>query len=78
MAEQGATTPAFSIQINGSDLPPAARGEVSRILVEESLDSAATFAMEFNNWDQENQQVKWDNHELFQPGGGVDIKLGYV
>ncbi len=78
MADQGATTPEFSIQINGSDLPPAARGEVARILVEEGLDSAGTFAVEFNNWDQENQQVKWDNYELFQPGGEVEIKLGYA
>lgn len=76
--QQAASTPAFSIKINGSDLPPAASSDITRIQVEEGLDQAGTFAVELGNWDQERQQVKWSDADLFQPGGVVEIRLGYV
>ncbi|MFQ5881387.1 MAG: phage late control D family protein [Candidatus Methylomirabilales bacterium] len=76
--QEAATVPAFTVRVDGSDLPPAARGEVAKIIVEESLDSAGTFAIELNNWDMDTQQVKWSDATLFQPGGVVEIQLGYV
>ena len=78
MPDRAATTPAFLIRINRSDLPPAARGAITRIVVEESLDSAGAFAIELNNWDMEAQQVKWRDETLFDPGSLVEIQLGYV
>ena len=75
---QAASAPAFAVRVNGSDLPPNARGEVTRLIVEESLDSAGTFAIELSNWDMDTQRVKWSDAALFQPGGVVEIQLGYV
>jgi phage protein D len=76
--QQAATTPSFTVRVNGSDLPPDARGEVAKVIVEESLDSAGAFAIELNNWDMDAQQVKWSDDALFQPGGVVEIQMGYV
>jgi uncharacterized protein len=76
--QQAAAVPSFTIRVNGSDLPPAARGEVTKVTVEESLDSAGTFAIELSNWDMDAQRVTWSDAELFQPGGVVEIQMGYV
>jgi phage protein D len=76
--QQAAAVPSFTIRVNGSDLPPKARGEVTKVTVEESMDSAGTFAIEINNWDMDAQQVTWSDAELFQPGGVVEIQMGYV
>jgi len=76
--EQATPVPDFTVRVNGSDLPPDARGEVTKIIVEESLDSASTFAIELSNWDMDTQQVKWSDASLFQPGDVVEIQMGYV
>jgi phage protein D len=76
--EQLALTPGVTLRVNGSDLPLEARVELTRLSVEESLDSAGTFAIELNNWDMDTQQVKWSDSTLFQPGGVVEIQLGYL
>jgi phage protein D len=76
--QQAASTPAITVRINGNDLPPAVRGEITRVVVEENLDSAGTFALELSNWDMDQQRVKWSDDDRFQPGGVVEIKLGYV
>jgi uncharacterized protein len=68
----------FSVKVDGSDLPPEARAAVARIVVEDSLDRAATFALEFNNWDHDAQAVKWSDAELLKPGTTVEISLGYT
>jgi Bacteriophage probable baseplate hub protein len=75
---QAALAAEFSVTVDGADLPPEARGMVSRISVEDSLDAAATFALELNNWDHDRQQVRWSDDSLFKPGGAVAIKLGYL
>src|SRR4051794_39119600 len=79
MAQQdhAALTPRSTLRINGSDLPPEVHAEVTQITVDESLDSAGTFALELSNWDQERQEVKWSDDALFQPGGVLEIQLGY-
>jgi len=76
--EQAASTPGFAVKVNGSDLPLEARAEVTRVVVEDSLDSAGAFAVELNNLDADTQQVKWSDAALFDPGGVVEIQMGYV
>ena len=76
--EQVTSAPAFSVKVNGRDLPLEAKAEVTRVVVEDSLDSAATFAIEMNNLDAENQQVKWSDAGLFDPGGVVEVQMGYA
>src|SRR5260221_7766085 len=73
---KGATSPAFSIRVGGSSIPPAARGSVSEIVVEEALDIAGMFTIELDNWDAGKQQVTWSDDALFAPGAVVQIELG--
>src|SRR5262249_48075595 len=76
--EQVASTPGFSVKINGRDLPLEAKVEVTRVVVEDSLDSAGAFAIELNNLDADTQTVKWSDASLFDPGSVVEIQMGYV
>ena len=76
--EQAVSTPFFEIKLNGNDLPPEARGEVTRLVVEECLDAAGSFEMQLSNWDMDRQAVSWSDADLFDPGASVEIRLGYV
>src|SRR5438552_1861882 len=76
--ERGAATPAFTIRVNGTDLPAEARGEVARIVVEEGLDCVGTFAIQFNNLKEKSQEPKWSEAALFDPGAAVQIQFGYT
>lgn len=73
-----ATVPSFSIDVGGATLPPDARGAITRIEVEQSVDRAGTFAIELDNWDMASQKVKWSDDALFEPGGVVTVQMGYV
>jgi phage protein D len=75
--KQGATSPAFSIRVGGSSIPPAARGSVVEIVAEEALDLAGFFAIELDNWDADKHVVTWSDDALFAPGAVVQIELGY-
>jgi phage protein D len=76
--ERDVSTPGLTVRVNGSDIPVEAKADITRISVEESLDSASTFAIELGNWDMDTQRVTWSDAALFQPGGAVEIQMGYV
>jgi phage protein D len=76
--QQAAAVPAFTVKVGGSDIPPAAKAEVLRLSVDERLDGAGTFAVELSNWDMDAQRVTWSDRDLFEPGGVVEVQLGYV
>jgi phage protein D len=76
--QQAASVPAFTVKVGGSDIPPAATAEVLRVSVDERLDGAASFAIELSNWDMDAQRVTWSDKDLFEPGGAVEVQLGYV
>jgi phage protein D len=75
--EQPVSVPGLTLRVNGSDVPVEAKADITRVSVEESLDSASTFAIELSNWDMEMQRVTWSDAPLFQPGGAVEIQMGY-
>src|SRR4051794_17906076 len=76
--EQAVSTPFFEIKIDGNDLPPETRGEVTRLVVEECLDAAGSFEIQLSNWDMDRQAVSWSDADLFDPGATVELRLGYV
>ena len=76
--DNAVSTPFFEIKIDGNDLPPEARGEVTRLVVEECLDAAGSFEIQLSNWDMDRQAVSWSDADLFDPGATVELRLGYV
>lgn len=74
---KGASAPAFSIRVEGRDVPPDASANVIEVVVEESLDAASAFTIELSNWDMDKQQVTWSDSDLFAPGAAVEIDLGH-
>jgi phage protein D len=78
VSDQAVVTPTFTMTVEGTDIPPDARGDVTRIVVEDSVDRAGTFAIELDNWDDDAHTVTWSDKDLFAPGKAVDIRLGYT
>ena len=76
--DQTVLTPAFTITVDGVDLPLAARGDVATIFVDDALDAAGTLALELNNWDMAAQTVSWSDSEQFEPGKSIEVQLGYT
>ena len=77
LQEAPAAVPAFGMTVAGTALPTEARGMVTKIVVRDSIDRASTFAVELDNWDMAEEQPKWSDGPLFDPGGSVVISLGY-
>lgn len=73
----GAPAAAFTIKVDGSDLPTEARGNVLDITVDERLDAPAAFSLELVNWDMDKQAVTFSDDRLFAPGAAVEIQLGH-
>jgi phage protein D len=71
-------TPEFAVTVNGNDLPPEAQEAVDKIRVEESVDAAGMFVLQLNNFDLDTHQVKWSDADLFQVGGRVEVRMGYL
>jgi uncharacterized protein len=76
--QQATTAPVFTVRVDGADLAPEVRAEVTRVSVEQSVDAAGTFAIELSNWDPGTSEVRWSDDDRLQPGGAVEIRLGHA
>jgi phage protein D len=70
--------PDFSIRVNGSALPAAARADFRSVTVQEDLQALSMFTLELHNWDDVKLQVSWSDARQFAVGNEVEIWLGYV
>lgn len=70
--------PDVEIRINGVTLPMAAQRDLKRVVVDETVDGASLFTLEFYNWDDVALRCTWSDDKIFAPGGEVEIALGYV
>lgn len=67
-----------NIRVNGRNLPKEAQLDLKRVVVDEALDVASFFTLEFYNWDDTTLRHTWSDSKLFAPGSEVEIWLGYV
>src|SRR5262245_39153796 len=70
--------PEFAVTVNGTDLPPDAQEAIDRLRVEESVDAAGMFVLQLKNFDLDTPGVRWSDSTLFDVGGKVEIKMGYL
>jgi phage protein D len=77
MQPVAAAAPDFTITVNGSSMPPEMRGWVTGLRVTDSVDAAATFEFELQNWNEEEGRVRFSDSSLLDPGGKVVINLGF-
>ncbi|MFN8524440.1 MAG: contractile injection system protein, VgrG/Pvc8 family [Chloroflexota bacterium] len=80
MAQQSvaASVPTFGINLNGRDVPPAVRGEVTRVTVDQQIGAASAFEIELNNWSLDRHEVSLADDPAFDPGARVLIEMGYL
>jgi phage protein D len=70
--------PTFRVQVNGSDLPPAAAADLISASVEEDVGAPAMFSLRLVNWDMTKLEVTWSDDDLFAAGSQVEVQMGYV
>ncbi|MHC5258236.1 phage late control D family protein [Streptomyces sp. UC4497] len=75
--QHAALAPVFSVTVAGADLPPEMKAEVTMVCVEQAIDAAGTFAIELSNAAADEKEVSWSDDQLLDPGGEVEIRLGY-
>ncbi|OPX86528.1 MAG: Phage late control gene D protein (GPD) [Pelotomaculum sp. PtaB.Bin104] len=69
--------PAFQVKVEGKDLLHAGV-EIGNISVDNTLEGADSFSFMVNNsYDAVRRELKWMD-QLFAPGSGVEIKMGYT
>jgi phage protein D len=76
MADTDRTQPAFSVSVNGADLPLQAAVRVRVVRVDEDAILPGMFTLEMAGGD-EDDELAWIDGDLFPIGGSVEIKLGY-
>lgn len=70
-------TPEFRLAVNGSDLPLAARADVTAVSVLEDVNATSMFTFSLQCWDTAEMKVKWIDDDLFTEGNSVTIEMGY-
>jgi phage protein D len=70
--------PRFEIEIQDSKLTADMSKAIVSVTIEEKLDEGASFSLKINDeFDLETQTFKWLDHQLFNVGNTVKIKIGY-
>ncbi len=74
----GFYAPRFEIEIKGQRLTGAMEKIILDLTVEEKVDEGASFSFTVHDeFDLKKQEFKWLDHDLFQVGNSITIRLGY-
>ncbi|MCP4213807.1 MAG: phage late control D family protein [bacterium] len=70
--------PRFEIEIENDRIAANLSKQIIDLSVEEKLDEGASFTIKVNDeYDRGEEKFKWMDHELFQVGNKITIKVGY-
>ncbi|NIM15097.1 MAG: hypothetical protein GTO45_24300 [Candidatus Aminicenantes bacterium] len=70
--------PRFEVEIESSKLPPDISKAILDVKVEEVLNGGANCTLTISEeFDMETQEFKWLDHDLFEVGNKITIKMGY-
>lgn len=69
--------PAFTVEVGGSVLDPEAHADVLRVDVHEEVGRLSRATLLVQNWNDETGEVKHSDGDLFAPGAGVVVSVGY-
>jgi phage protein D len=70
--------PDFLVEIEGTALDPASKGDVLEIKVVMDIDELASVDLKLNNYDDTTFDLKWSDSELLRLGSSVHVQLGYA
>ena len=70
--------PRFEIEIENDRITANLSKQIIDLTVEEKIDEGASFTMTVNDqYDRGEEKFQWMDHELFQVGNRISIKVGY-
>jgi len=69
--------PDFLVEVEGTALDPASKGDVLEVKVVMDIDALASVDLKLNNYDDTAFDLKWSDSELFRLGNRLHVKLGY-
>ena len=70
--------PEFKIKIGRSDLPKEVVRDIIQVTFKDSLDNIESFEFTVNNWDAATRTFKYSGSDIFIPGNGVELTMGYM
>jgi len=70
--------PDFVLEVEGTALDPASKGDVLEIKVVMSLEELASVDLKLNNYDDTTFDLKWSDSPKFRLGSRVHVQLGYA
>lgn len=70
--------PDFLVEVEGTPLDPATKGDVLEVKVVLDIDELASVDLKLNNYDDTAFELKWSDSDRFRVGSRVHVQLGYV
>jgi len=70
-------TPEFKLHIDGREVPPAVKADVTTVAVLNDVEAAGMFSFTLLCWDGAKMEVKWIDEAMFNVGNRVEIEMGY-
>ena len=67
----------YEISSAGSRIPPEAQALVAAIEVDQDVENAGMFSLVLHAGEREQARYTWIDADLFKPGTGIKIKIGY-
>ena len=70
--------PRFEVEIENQKLPVNISKSIMDVTVDEKLDEGASFSLTVHDeFDMDTQKFKWLDHDLFNVGNNITVKMGY-
>jgi len=70
--------PRYEIEIENTRITANMSKNIIDLSIEEKIDEGASFTLKVNDqYDRGKEEFKWMDHELFQVGNTITIKIGY-
>jgi uncharacterized protein len=70
--------PAFQVTLRGRPLDQAVVRDVIRVEYSDDVEALDSFSLTINNWDAETRFFRYSDGDLFLPGAGLELDMGYV
>jgi phage protein D len=70
--------PSFEVIVDGKEIKPQVIRDILSVTYRDSLTEIDSFEITINNWDAEKREFKYSNGPLFDPGGQIELWMGYL